>query len=490
MENTNELRRWYRPLVRRMCNSRSVLLAGLALVAVLGGLTGLNPFLGVACALALPLLVLVLPRPVLIVYALTFMLPLVGGLARGVGVPFLRLGQALLVVGFILFMLASPSRQGKSRVTGIDLAFMFFFLTEAVFPVLALYYSGEHLDLNSVDVFHGTTPLQTLLGPIQYYLLYRIIVATISSEKQIVSVLKLSFVASIVVSVIGILQKLGVAPVKTFLSTYYPILNLPSFLNVSNVDLRITSTLDNYAGLGAYLAFTIIVALACYSTQKSLKISSLFLTTTIVLDSIALILTGTFAAYIGLTVGAVVVFILVGRVPKLVIFILIGVALTVLIFQPFISGRLDQWLGGGMGEGFLPSYAARIRLWEDLFLPAIGQHLLFGAGPAPEATSLWPSEETQYFALLLRGGLPYFFSYILLMGTSVIVCWRLLKDKGEEASRTAAIATLAILVALNIMNFSAVYFSYVGGTQTIWSLLAIVVASRQFKAFEVSPAAE
>jgi hypothetical protein len=36
-------------------------------------------------------------------------------------------------------------------------------------------------------------------------------------------------------------------------------------------------------------------------------------------------------------------------------------------------------------------------------------------------------------------------------------------------------------VALHIMNVSSAYFTLVGGTQTIWTLLALVVASRQFK---------
>ena len=128
------------------------------------------------------------------------------------------------------------------------------------------------------------------------------------------------------------------------------------------------------------------------------------------------------------------------------------------------------------------SLAFRIQLWENLFLPAIGQNLLFGAGPAPAVLKSWPAEESQYLLLLLRGGLPYFFSYLLLIGVAMTTCWRQMKSKSRDAKHSVAIALLVILITLNVMNVSGEYFTYVGGTQVLWVLLAIVVASRQFQA--------
>jgi len=221
MENANKVQHWNNSIARSVGNVKPTLIVGIVLVVILAGLTVFNPFLGITSALALFLLILVVPRPVLIVYGLALITPLTGGLARGAVVPVLRLGQALVVFAFILFLLARPSPQGKSRLTAIDLAFVLFFLTAAVFPMLALYARGEHLDLNYAVGSGGVSPLQTLLGPLQYYLLYRIVVATISSDRQIKLVLELNFIASIIVSVIGILERI-VAPVRTFIQTYYP----------------------------------------------------------------------------------------------------------------------------------------------------------------------------------------------------------------------------------------------------------------------------
>ena len=430
-------------------------------------------------------MVLVVPQPIFIVYGLILVLPLTAGIARGAGVPFLRLGQALLVVGFIFFLLSKPTRLGKTRLTIIDLAFVFLFLSEAVFPVLALYYRGEHILLNDPTNVYGSTPIQALLGPIQFYILYRMVVATVTSEKQITTSLKLIFVGSIIVSVIGILQKLGVGPVRTLIDTYYPTL-LYGDTSPTTAALRVTSTLGGYRALAAYLTFTLIMALACYTDRKRPKISPLLMATTLLLDSIALLLTGTFAGYFGLVIGAIIVFIIFRRVPKLIIYILVGMALATLVFEPFIAGRLTEWLGGGPGQDALPSLADRVRLWTEIFLPAIKQNIWFGDGPAPAVLNYWPTEEMQYLYLLLRGGLPYFISYFVLMGVALAVCWRHIKRTGEGISRMVAIATFAIIIAINIMNFSGAFFTNAGCTELIWIFLAIIVASEQAKTIESS----
>jgi O-antigen/teichoic acid export membrane protein len=484
MERASNVPPWNSPNVKRTSTVRSAVIAGLLLVAVLGSLSSFNPVIGIMSSVAVLLLAIVMPKPILIVYGLTFVLPLTGGLARGAVIPFLRVSQALLVLGFILFVIAKPTRLGKSRLTAIDLAFILFVLGEAVFPMLALYYHGDSINLTYISQPDGTSALQTLLGPIQYYLLYRIVVGAISSQKQVITILNLIFFSSIIVSIIGILQKL-VPAVNRFIATYYPPVSLG--YDIPETYQRITSTLQHYSGLGAYLAFIIILALTCYTARQHLKIPLLLLVGTFVFDSIALVLTGTLAAWIGLVVGMAVIFVLLRRIPKPVIFILIGVTLAAIIFQPFLSSRINDQLGAGAAQGVIPqSFAFRIMLWKDIFLPAIGQNLLFGAGPSPAVLIQWPAEESQYFLTLLRGGLFYFFSYLLLIGVAAFACWRQIKRKEKDAGQAVSIALLAILVAISIMNISAEYFTYVGGTQILWTLLAIVVATWQLKTLEFS----
>src|SRR5689334_18656226 len=104
MENANKALHWNNPLARRIDNGRPTLVVGIVLIVVLAGLTAFNPPLGLTSTLVLFLWVLVAPKPVLIVYGLALILPLTAGLSRGALVPFLRLGQALLVLALILFL--------------------------------------------------------------------------------------------------------------------------------------------------------------------------------------------------------------------------------------------------------------------------------------------------------------------------------------------------------------------------------------------------
>lgn len=476
MEQIDNLPWLSSPIAKHTNRVRWLVIFGLVLVMVLGGFVSFNPLIAVISSLLIFLLALIFPRPILIVYGLTLALPLTGGLARGAVIPFLRVGQALLVLGFLFVAVARPSCLGKFRLSAIDLAFSLYVLGEAVFPMLALYYGGGSVNLTSVDPLYDQSTLQSLLGPIQYYVLYRVVVAVISSDKQVITTLNLTFISSIFVSIIGILQEL-VPAVNRFIQNYYP--------PVGDTYQRITSTLQHYSGLGAYLAFVLILALASYMVQPRLRISSLLLGSTFIFDSIALVLTGTFAAWIGLAIGMVVIFALIRRIPKPAIYIAIGVVLAAIIFQPFLSARLNGELGAGAAQGLLPqSFAFRIMLWKDFFIPAIGQHLLFGAGPNPAVLNQWPAEESEYFLTLLRGGLFYFFAYLLLIGLAGYACWRQIKRKVNDVGKVASIALFAILMALSVMDISGEYFTYVGGTQIFWTLLAIVVATWQLKELE------
>src|SRR5260370_34969993 len=113
MENANKVQHWNNSLARPMDNVRPTLVVGIVLTVMLAGLTGFNPLLGMASALVLFLLVLVVSRPVMIVYGLVLIMPLTDGLARRAIFTVSRLGPALSGVGFILFFFASPVSPGQ-----------------------------------------------------------------------------------------------------------------------------------------------------------------------------------------------------------------------------------------------------------------------------------------------------------------------------------------------------------------------------------------
>src|SRR5438477_371436 len=120
--------RWSRSALKRSRMPRSALLAGLGMVLILGGIATILPALAIVGSCIVLLQTLIERRQVFIVFGLTLLLPLTGGLARGATIPLLRVGQALVVLGFILFWLSKPAPQGKFRFTAIDLAFVLYLL--------------------------------------------------------------------------------------------------------------------------------------------------------------------------------------------------------------------------------------------------------------------------------------------------------------------------------------------------------------------------
>src|SRR5437588_5335763 len=99
MENANKVQHRDNSIASCIDYIRPTLIVGIVLIVMLAGLASINPNLGIMSAMLLFLLVLVVPRPVLIVYGLALIMPLVGGLARGAVVPVLRLGRAVVVFG-------------------------------------------------------------------------------------------------------------------------------------------------------------------------------------------------------------------------------------------------------------------------------------------------------------------------------------------------------------------------------------------------------
>lgn len=452
------------------------ILAGLGCALAFGAAVGIHPLAGVAPALMLTLFVLVAPKPIVLLYALCLSQPLLGGMARGLGIPLLRPSQAIVVGGFGLMILARRQPLGKARFSIVDAATVLWIMGGAFFPILYVLWRGG--SIGGDENQFGQSPIQIIFGPIQYYLLYRTVVSIMSSQKQIRTAIILLFVASCIVSIIGILQKLGVGPVKEMIATYFP---SPSHgYEIDELKQRITSTLQHYAGLGSYLAFTIVLALSCYCFQQKLRINQGLLVATLLLDSVALILTGTMAAWGGLVAGALVVFKLTNHVPKPVVFISIGIAVAAVVFQPFIAARFDEQVGEGASDGILPqSMQFRVRLWTETFIPAVFENPIFGAGPTPSTSNSWAIEETQFLYLLLRGGFVYFGAYCYLMYAIAKLCMKRIKTATKDADHAVAVAVYSIIIFLNLMNIAGEYFTYVGGTQLFWILTALVVASHQ-----------
>src|SRR5206468_3566711 len=113
-----------------------------------------------------------------------------------------------------------PTRQSRLRLTLVDGGFFLYFVGGSVLPVLALLARGG--EISTSTNWYGQNDLQLLLGPLQFYLLYRIIVASFDDERQVARGVMLLLISTAIVSALGIMQKAGVAGVPALLDEYFP----------------------------------------------------------------------------------------------------------------------------------------------------------------------------------------------------------------------------------------------------------------------------
>ena len=182
----------------------------LALLAIggAGGLlvgagAALGPAAGVAALLAGAGAAAIALRPLLGLLVLAGVVPVISGLQRGLPVPGLRLSEVVATgVAVVVLLRLDAGTSPPWR------AFDWAAVAYAVGNVL----TGS-LDLLSRGEAFSATALGTLFGPFQFLLLYRAALSVLHNEDRRALTLRVVLVASLGVSALALLQRLGVAGV-------------------------------------------------------------------------------------------------------------------------------------------------------------------------------------------------------------------------------------------------------------------------------------
>ncbi len=182
--------------------SRAIFTVGAS--ATVGIAAGLGTKTAVAALLGVAVVVIVLVRPVIGAYALVAVVPAVSGLRAGLPVPQLRLSEALIAsIGVLLLLLARPGQTPRWRA----------------FDWLAIGYAVANAGLGAVDLLSRGAPItladaDKLLGPVQFFVLYRAVLTTLTTERQRQAALRLLLFASVPVSLLAVLQEMH-GPART-----------------------------------------------------------------------------------------------------------------------------------------------------------------------------------------------------------------------------------------------------------------------------------
>lgn len=449
--------------------SERVLVPGAIALGVVGAIcAGVDPRLGLALVLALGIALVVAAKPWPSVLLLAALAPITSGLARGYPVPGLKVSETFTVIVAVTILLL-PIEKASTRWRFFDWAALVYVVAHFVQPTL-------------ISRLGGTIPSSAqegvLLGPLQFFLFYRVVRAVASTEARRAQALRWAIWASLPVSLLTILQGF-LPPLSDFLHHVTGYTQEP--WNRGHV-ARATSVFPHFQVLGAYL-FAILVLIVATVTQGDRVIARSYAIPLAGLAGLALLSTLTITSIVGAVVALISVGWWTDRPLRHAGFIAGALVFLAILLAPQINERLSeqravvQGTQGNERPAYVPqSVAFRYDVWTTQSIPALSGNWLSGAGASVPATSAWRSTESMYVTLLFRGGVPLLAVWVMLLYGFFDLAAGRTRSRDPAACACARFLVLVIPL-LAVMCFIQPYFTYGGATHLLWLAAALIAAT-------------
>jgi O-antigen/teichoic acid export membrane protein len=444
---------------------RSRVIFTVAASAAVGAGAGLGTKDAIAAVFAVVVVVVVLARPVVGAYALVAVVAPVSGLRAGLPVRQFRLSEIMIASIAVLLLVLARSGQ-TPRWRAFDWLAFAYAVANAVLGAADLHSRGAPIPIATAD---------KLLGPMQFFILYRAVLTTLTTQRQRLIALRLLLVASVPVSLLAILQEVHAPGVAKMLASAT---GSQAFL--TNVGVaRATGPFALWHDLGSYLFVIVMLGVALLVNQSWQVMKVKMLAGIVVLAGIALLATVSATPIAGTAVG-VLVLAVTARPRKRWVVRAAGIIVTLsAAFGPILEARFKAQyaLAAPIKQiPYLPqNLNFRITVWTTEFLPVITKHLATGYGPNFPPGLAFSYTESVYVTLLLRGGLPLLLIYAGLM---LALAWRAhgLTNDHDAERRAIAKALSTIIVLIVFMQLTTNYFVNAGFPFLFWILAALLVS--------------
>jgi hypothetical protein len=401
-------------------------------------------------------------------YLLVALVPVTSGLRRDLPMPGLRLSEVLIVAIASLLLLTVESRRAWRW---------------GLFDWLALAYAAATLLLGLYDLLQRGTDLTTghlgtLLGPFQFLLLYRALLAVVRTETERRRVLALVLIASVPVSVLALVQFAGASGVTSALNAVTGANALVVHSEEVGIQDRVTGVFPHWQMLAGYLFVVVVVGFAGLLAPGRPPLRRAVLAGITTLAALAMVSSGTFVTTFGALAAALALAAWYRRLSPVAAALGATAGGAALLLGSFIQERIAFTFEAAPGTdraAFMPqSVAYRVELWTGELLPALTNRLLTGYGPDLPAGLTFQHTESMYLTLLFRGGVPLLLIYAGLMLALAGVSWRLVKARSPFDRMLGR--TLVVLVALlAVLHLLEPYFVTSGLPHLIWILAALAM---------------
>jgi hypothetical protein len=457
-------------------------LVGLALLAVgLGVVAALQPALALAGAAGVLVFAWTAAKPVRGAYLMVLLVPIVVGLGRGKLVPVLRPNEALIffVLGVAILYGTFGKATGRVRLgplTSVDRAFALLFIAGSVLPLAVQLFRSDKP--TAEDTFQ-------LLSLVKYYVGYRLLLALVLDDRQMLTAAKLMVAASIAVAVVGIMQYARLFGTQEILAGLYDAGQVRESLEVH----RATSTLGVWQALADYLAVHAALCLGLLAARlpgargtrgaphairgfwRWALLGALFLSIAGALS------TATLTAVVALLLALGMMAAFGGYLRRAMLCAIPLTLVAVIAFWPAIQERLDYQYNSWGASGSVPvTWEHRITNLTTIFWPAVQDDLLFGVAPSVSPDLAWQFPENQQMYLLYQGGLIYVAAYFIFMWVVLRASWRFLKRLDGPALAVGRAAFIAWTLML-VLGLFDTHLTMAGEADAAWTLLALATGA-------------
>ena len=388
--------------------------------------------------------------------------PATAGLARGIPIPGLRFSEALIGgVGVILLVSARRGVRAGPRWTG----WRSFTLGHCAWEPGTCCRRGSASSQSELD---------TLLGPLQFLLLYRATAVTARTPERRRAALRLMLWASVPVAVLALGQQFNFPGVRSLLVT----LTQNDVYSATNSTARVTGPFPLWHNLAGYLLLYLFTIAALLLRGVPDVMRRGFLIAIAVIDTIALIETLSLAPIIALVAGVAILGIYYKGVSRVMVGLAVVVVAGLLVFGARIDARFTQEYGrapGTQGSALVPqTIQHRFDLWSTELIPALKGHVTTGFGPSlPPQFANFPYTESLYINLLYRGGVVLVAIFLALAVAMVAAGIRARRDRDPLQQALGPTIVLGV-VTLLVIGLIESYFTDDGPPQVLWMLLGLL----------------
>lgn len=439
--------------------------------AAVGAAAAVKPLAGVAGVLAVAAALALVQRPRLAAYLLVTIAPASAGLRRGLLLPGLRVSEAA-VAGIAVLVLVLAPRARTPRWSRVELALLGYAGLAAVLGGLDL--ALRHAPLTG-------TELGTLLGPLQFVLIVRVVVVALRGERERLIAAQLMLAAATLVGLVSLLQFAHVGPVERALTSL-----TGSSLYGSSLAQgvgRVTGPFNFWHELAGFLMPSVLLSLALLLSARTPR-ARLAYGAVLAITGGALLSTA--------TVGPLIATVLAGLylawrrgVLHVVVAAAIPVALIAAIgFGGSLGGRAQQQYATSASSDRIPlvpqTISYRWFVFRDQSVPALQGRWASGFGPdLPPQLALgnFPFTETAYVTLLLRGGVPLLAAFLVLLAAVARAARRAQRRARSDFEWSVATVVLAMTVAYGVLQLIESYLLDAGPPHAYWALVGLMLAA-------------